>query len=219
MTSAEMLTYFKERYGASGQTNAGKTDEELYLYLNAAVNYFTNTRYTGNNARQASFINDAKRVDDLRTLIKQSADLIDGNAMLFYKNGKSYQLPVDYRFMINVFAKPDTDWLPCDVLTPIQIDPFVESTYNKPVIENPKSFLESNSNLVILFDSEENIATATARMTYIKEPVVIDVDTDCDLPPHTHLEIIELAVLIAVEGVENMARVQTQDSIIDKRIE
>ena len=43
--------------------------EEIDLWLNTAIRKFVKTRYGGNNARNQSFEETQKRIDDLRTLL------------------------------------------------------------------------------------------------------------------------------------------------------
>ena len=94
MTAAEMLVYFRERYNLSSNVNFGKQDDELYLYLNAAVSRFIKTRVTGNNARQTGFQGDQKRIDDLRTLVTKASVTLTAEAEI--SNGSNFPMPVDY---------------------------------------------------------------------------------------------------------------------------
>lgn len=220
MTSAEMLILFKERYNLSSNSNAGKLDDELYLLLNTAVGYFISTRFTGNNSRQASFMDDPKRVDDLRTLIKASDELSEGASLDFYSNGKSFQLPADYQFILACYSTTNNgNYSPCDLITLSEVHNFVESEYDIILLNKPKAFLSNSGNLVVLYRSNDDLNGKVTKIQYIKKPAIISATTNCDLPDHTHEEIVELAVLIATEGIENLRRYQTQSDMIDKRIE
>ena len=43
--------------------------EEIDYWLNRAINVFIKTRYSGTNAKNESFEQSQKRIDDLRTLV------------------------------------------------------------------------------------------------------------------------------------------------------
>lgn len=218
MTAAEMLVYFRERYNLSSHTNLGKFDDELYLYLNAAVNFFVNTRFTGNNSRQANIDNDQKRNDDLRTLFTKSGSLGTGNTPEYYTNSKSFALPSDYRFLVNCFTQIDNAWLPCDMIAEKEAKDFAKTKFNLPTLENPKAFTHNNE-ITILYDSDSSINTGVCVIDYIKSPTPISAGVPCNLPEHTHEEIVELAVLIATDSSENLEKYRSVSDIIDKRTE
>jgi hypothetical protein len=220
MTSAEMLIYFRERYNLSKFANQGKLNSELYLYLNAAVNRFIKTRFTGNNIRQIKFEGDQKRTDDLRTLIKTSTDITKVGNLTHIVNGSTYAIPNDYLFGLNYYVlgedvagiENNDIWYSCDIITTEQAEKFIERDKNKPIIDTPKIFFTDSANFTILYDrSRITGGLSTARAQYIKKPTIISNSVNCDLPEHTHEEIVEIAVGLAVESIENTTRLQTQD--------
>lgn len=213
MTQAEMLIYFKERYNLSKFANQGKLNSELYLYLNAAVNIFVKTRFTGNNPRQIAFEQDIKRRDDLRTLIKKSSALSSSATSVEVPNGKQYTFPNDFLFFVKGYCNikiGETDrWFSCIDIPTLESYRFISTPINKPVIIEPKIFYESATTFTVLVDSDDIANLDTAIVQYIKKPNVISDSVACDLPEHTHEEIVELAVLLATEGINNLERYQT----------
>lgn len=216
MTSAEMLILLRERYNLSSNSNAGKQDDELYLLLNTAIDIFVNRVFSGNNENSISFEQDNKRKNDLRTLIKNSQDLTPGNDFEPMSNGKSFSLPNDYRFIIKVFAKLGNDWYPCDTIENEEINKFIKTPLNKPIIDTPKVIMNDNGGITLLFDSDLSLNSTKCRIKYLKNPVKIASGVNCDLPEHTHVAIVELANMIIIEGIENINRFQTSNEIFKR---
>ena len=77
--------------------------EERDLELNKAMQRFINQRYGKNNIYQEGFEESQKRIDDLRTLLKEHSDTVTFKEIL--KTGEiwvdTFQLPKDYMYLVN----------------------------------------------------------------------------------------------------------------------
>jgi hypothetical protein len=211
MTAAEMLVYFRERYNLSSNVNWGKQDDELYLYLNAAVTKYTNTRVSGNNALGSVVNSSVKSNDDLRTLIKTSASLASAGTVVEIVNAITYTLPADYMFGLQAYLEiAATDWVSCDFISHLESRKYTKNSTNDPVIDIPKVIINDETKFTVIFDG--SLTPVNAKIVYIKTPNVIGAASNCDLPAHTHYEIVETAVTLAIEGTES-PRVQSQPQI------
>lgn len=214
MTAAEMLVYFRERYNLSSNVNFGKQDDELYLYLNAAVSRFIKTRVTGNNPRQVGFQGDQKRIDDLRTLVKKESVTLTAESEI--SNGSNFPMPSDYYIGINCIVNitnsnktPSDYWTQAKTVDLFTLDDYLHTGNNKPIIDNPLISYYDNKGLVI-YDPDDTLAGA--RLMYVKEPAKISGAQDCDLPEHTHEEVVEIAIKLAIEGIESQRYQTSSDS-------
>jgi hypothetical protein len=215
MTSSEMVVFFNERYQLSSNFKDDK-DDEVYLYLNAAVGRFIKTRFTGNNSRQANFESDQKRVDDLRTLYSKSSALSNISTISEISNGKQFDLPNDYLFLIDGYAEINSNYVPCEKIVNTQKFSFIESSFNIPIIRKPKIFIYTSSKIACLVDPDDFSSFTNLKIDYIRTPNEITVSVNCDLPDHTHEEIVEIAVGLAIEGIENPTRFQTHTDKLNK---
>ena len=186
---------------------------EIDTLLNISQDKFITKRAFGNNPRRTSFEEDQKRRDDLRTLIKQENISAVSSAINAKPNAIHFALPDDYRHAINEEA---------DVYTPEQglkrvgVTPITHDRYNK-IIDDPFNKPHKNTVYRLGFGDDGNIcelihganqSIETYYLRYLKEADAIATDADCILPDHTHREIVRMAVVEALEGIESQ-RYQT----------
>lgn len=186
--------------------------EEIDLWLNKAMLKFIKTRYSGMNAKKESFEQTQKRIDDLAPLVKNTtlaliADITEyPNA---YKSSDTW--PTDYMFAISEEVNADS-------LSDKRLG-ITQCTHDRyrQAIDNPYSehiLHYNNAKPLRLFDDDyvklitDGTYTLDAYyLTYLREPASVDVDgdpdaIDCELPDHTHEEIIEMAVSMMLENIE-----------------
>ncbi|HKL13111.1 MAG TPA: hypothetical protein VJ907_05845 [Halanaerobiales bacterium] len=189
--------------------------EELDHWLNKAIERFVKTRYSGVNVKKESFEQTQKRIDDLRTLVK-STDLI------LY--ARSVEFPNAY-----IVDDEENDW-PSDYLFTISEEALatingeekrvgvVQCTHDeyREAIDNPYSehILHYNSakplrlfyeyNVILITDGQYTLSNY--YLTYLRVPATVDFDADtpidCDLPEHTHSEIVDMTVNMLLENIE-----------------
>lgn len=214
MTIVEFHTEFKTRCDKiDGLLLPNLLTSEIDLLLNQAQDRFVKQRYGKTNTKRDSFEETQKRIDDLKAITRNviiaplaysATDNIDTNARFF-------TLPVDYWFIIQ--ERADITYEDChgDSITElIEVRPIEHNEFTK-VIKDPFKKpntakvlrLMENSMVELIFDSAVTINSY--RLRYIKAPVRMSYtgSVTCELSSHTHTEIVDLAVQIALEYVES----------------
>lgn len=242
--------------------------EEKDAWLNKAIRKFVKTRYSGINIKRESFEQTQKRIDDLRTLIREEeldcivggskknsyiADLDDlfdeywftvGEEVLIgflslsdtaeiVTSGSLKQNSV--YFVVNDDIIYDTDTIDVgsyfiataetdytgdgdviEMTSSLQGVTEITSDTYRSHIDNPYSYhilhYEEAKPLRLFIDNLVELITDGSYgvlkyyIRYLKAPAVVDsvsvVEVDCDLPEHTHDEIVKLAVSMALENIE-----------------
>lgn len=206
--------------------------EELDFWLNEAQERFVKQRLYGNNYKQEKYDQSQKRVDDLRTLIRQSGNLTLNSSYLG-SNIKEAVLPVSlsdgpYMFYLNSSVK---DGVNNELQTGDTIPVELLSRYTKDVVNNPyimrplvylynaySSFYTSYVDMIAIVYGDEFIPT-TCNVLYVRKPMKLVSGTPgtyetntCELPEHTHREIVAICVEMLIENIES-PRVQTFSQI------
>ena len=183
--------------------------EVVDLLLNEAIDRFMKTRYGGNNIYQTSAEETQKRKDDLRMLLKT----VEVSMSLVATEDNTYRVALtsisDYRFLARlrthvVFGNCEAwvgkiNLVQQDDLEVAKLDPF-----NETVVEEPLAYFEEGDIFVLGTDT---ITYDLAKVTYYKQPAKVDIlavpIVEFDMPEHTHKEIIQIAVDIALETIES----------------
>ena len=212
--------------------------EEIDFWLNQGIIKFVKTRYSGTNSKREGFEQSQKRIDDLRTLVREltipctATDAIKPNGYVL-TNG----------FGNALFDAPDGPyWLSLGeeveiIFTSTNARPGVEtrkrvgvtdSTSNDyrwkvddPVAPHVLHYDEAKPlrlfyNDTIEFITDGNYTIDKAYIRFIKKPVEVSLTTptDCDLAEVTHDEVVALAVQLALENVEQ-PRLQTYSQAVN----
>ena len=196
--------------------------EEIDLWLNNAIRKFVKTRYSGMNVKSTSFEQTQKRTDDLRTLVKFYAPITTPSAGTI-PNSQFSPLPVegsgvgdeDYWFSLQEECNIYVFVGGVPTLTRVGI---VECTFDeyRAKIDDPYSEHKLHYNTAkplrliqdddVYLVTDGNYTIATYKLTYLRAPATVDNvpagTTDCDLPEHTHDEIVKLAVSMMLENIE-----------------
>jgi len=190
--------------------------EEVDYFLNEAVIRFIKQRYGKNNIYNLGFEEIQKRTDDLKGIVVTSniARVIVSGETNTYKYNVSSLTPA-YMFFIR--ARVGVTKGTCeeqfnsikivqqDDLEKLRVDPF-----NKTSVLEPLAYFEDGG-IYVLQDSTFTIGNL--KLTYLRKPTVIVYTNTtselCELSEHTHKEIIQIAVNIAIENIESR-RLQTQ---------
>lgn len=232
MTIAQMHLAFKLVYDSvDTQGYPGFEPEEIDFYLNRAIERFVKQRYTGNNTQGLSFEESQKRIDDLRTIVVRNL-LTNGNvsASPTFPDAYEYSLPQgglgdDPKYMFLLSAAPFIDKDDCGnavspsrrvkskQVTHDQLEEWLDDPFHKPNLDEVLILFEGTT-IFLITDGTYTVTDFT--ITYLKYPDVVDIlaPTDCNLPDHTHQEIVDIAVKLAVAAVENVQRVQIEGSEI-----
>lgn len=209
-----------------GLTYAAFEPEEIDFWLNEAVDRYIKTRYSGINSKRESFEQSQKRVDDLRTLVEE-ARIVPVAAVGAADKPNSYivseaNLPADYMLFLNDEVSITFNHEVTGVSTTIRTYPIVctsdtySSRVNDPYSEHrlhlstarPLRMFTANG-VELITDGQYTIPFYYLK--YLRMPSTIEAatNTDCDLPEHTHREIVLLTVKILTENIES-PRYQTE---------
>lgn len=213
--------------------------EEIDLLLNQAQDRFVKQRYGINNIKKQSFEETQKRTDDLRKLIRDIVVTPNLNTFTnISENAVFVDLPSDYWFIIQERAAMSCNTCN-DITLSIVVDEVTTLVPGKWAEVRPIQHVEFDKTLNDAFkapdydkvlrlmynDKIELIPSSVCKikayqLRYIKQPNPLNIITpvNCELAEHTHQEIVDEAIKIALEGIE-AKRTQTFTPIIDNQKE
>lgn len=210
MTAREMQIAFEIEVGFKDPINKISTIE-LFHWLNRAIEKFVKTRYSGINFKRESFEQTQKRIDDLRTIIKEVS--ISTTTGTNKPNSYIATIPSDYLFTIGeeadiAYTKNSQLVTSREGLTEI-----TTNRYREEIDNNFSEFrLDSNwarplrlfyGNYVELI-SDGQYSVPKYYLRYISKPTAIALpSTNCNLPEHTHMEIVKIAVSMYLENIKD----------------
>lgn len=223
MDIAEMHKEFELRLDkVQSNALAEFTIDEIDSMLNTATLMYVKQRYGGyTNYLTLGFEEIQKRTDDLKTLvltaevITQAVSYEDDFVAIDLSNINNYLFYLRGRIQVK---KPNCSarWssirlVQQDDLEAIKTDPF-----NNPTFVHPVGYFENNSLLVSVGEDTSLTTVTSGKVTYLKYPdqLAFDTNNSSDLPKHTHDEIVELAVKLALNSIES-PREQTQQGILN----
>ena len=213
MTRIEMHNEFKLLMDKGDSFDAPSfLENEIDSFLNIAQDKFVTKRAFGNNARRTTFEEDPKRSDVLRTLIKNKETVVSNVSSSNKPNGRFANLPNDYRHIINEEATiqtiddddPSSRRVGVKPITHDRYNRIMDDPFNKPgkdsVYRLEFGGSQFGNNVELICGDGQVVQTHILR--YISNPSSIAPDVDCVLPNHTHNEIVKMAVVEALENVE-----------------
>lgn len=196
------------------------TSDTIISFINEAIDKFYKTRYSGINFKAQGFEQTQKRIDDLRTLIKNkkyTESLINKGD----RNSYSVELPEDYVLLLGDTAGiqpsdeyPNECWEKDDLGAYIvKYTDTLESTIEtldrqlsnslsehklKYCQARPLKLIQDN-NVILYTDGKYKVSEY--EITYLTTPSKIDSSNITnleytDLPEHTHMEIVKMAIQI-----------------------
>lgn len=207
---------------------AGKLPSDTIMsFINEAIDKFWKTRYSGLNYKQRGFEQDQKRTDDLRTLVTKhtykDTDISKINQVEY-----TVTLPDDYVILlgdtagispadgvINNCWEKDTlgnykikysDTIEGTIETVDRIKENSLSEYHlKYTKAKPIRLIQDNT---ITLYTDGNYKVAEYTIEYLKKPSKVDLKTNptdeyTDLPSHTHMEVVKLAVQLILATLPN----------------
>lgn len=199
--------------------------EEIDLWLNQAQEMFVKTRYGGNNMYGTSAEETQKRADDLRELISQSvitSYAANTGMTNQYVSTYSFTLPSDYLFSLSELLKltytcegeTATEDAVVKAITMGSWSTMIKDPFNKP---NKNRVLRVMNNGVADIIVDKDSTPTSLFIRYYKTPTEMSYEdgADCELSNHTHSEIVDMAVFMAIENIES-PRVQTAPSVSSK---
>ena len=203
--------------------------QEIDLELNKAIGKFVNLKYGKNNLYNKGFEESQKRIDDLRSIVKEVSGIqptYEGgytNRINLY----TFELPENYRFALainlQVLTKSDC--------TPLEYDE-IQGSFNSQVTNGSlirtfatakftqlddlgtllmdpfntttkaKPLYTISGNLIEVYTNDIFIIE-DAKIKYLKNPAVVSLSSgnSCELADHTHQEIVDMAISSILEGI------------------
>lgn len=221
-----------DKVASSGKLNFTRPEKDWLL--NRAAEMFVKQRYGLNNPHRTGFEGIQKRTDDLKSLVIKyplqpalTPTMHDENTYEVPLN----QLEYPYWFLVRgtvqvVFSDCVQDaslkFIQHDDLNYALQDPFNNSSREEVLFNFGRS--SSNPNVDAIYIYPGDMSIGNVYLEYVKQPakmnyggyVYIDGVTypaqDCDLPEHTHAEIVDIAVQLAAGIIEdpNYVQLKTQ---------
>lgn len=194
------------------------TSDTIISFINEAIDKFYKTRYSGINFKAQGFEQTQKRIDDLRTLIKNKK-YTEGSINKSDRNSYSVELPEDYVLLLGDTAgiQPSnlnecwetnergeyiikyTDTLESTIET---LDRQLSNSLSEHKLKycqaRPLKLIQDN-NVILYTDGKYKVSEY--ELTYLAKPSKINssniTNTEyTDLPEHTHMEIVKMAIQI-----------------------
>lgn len=160
--------------------------EEILLQLNIAQNQYQYEAYLEKD-------NNLKRFVDIRTTQKIESITATTPATSKVKNAKEYLFPSDFNFLEdNTLLSVGSNTKPVDFVVKNEIENFIETPENIPIVRTPKAFIENNR-VVVIHDPFETVGQL--HLSYFRKLVTITELVACELPDHTHDKVCELAIM------------------------
>lgn len=212
MTIQEAHTEFKFRMDKFDSLNYPNfLPDEIDLIFNQAQDRYVKQRYGITNPKRQSFEETQKRTEDLKNLVVNAVLAPAANAAdNISTNAQFVTLPADHWFVIQERCEISYDDCKGEpVITLVKVKPTQHNEFDEAIIN---SFRKPDKTKVLRLMENgrvelihgDNINILSYRLRYLKEPVRVDINTNTtfELSEHTHTEIIDEAVKIALEGIE-----------------
>lgn len=236
------MTVLEMQKGVQQKLNAMEIpiiSEDVLWYLNRAQEQyiadqyvFLRGKYTDNQDIQL-YTNAQKAMENLRTIvttddIENPTDpaskplILDSN---FYNNAKVVELNgLTKTFYYYVRSQSKDSATPENLINnrlveQENIQKYIQTKYNSPIFRDNLVIIEGDT-LIVFYDNQADSEVTAISLTYIREPkkLVRTLEdssletTVCELPTHTHREIVNLATQLARQDrKDEISRTQRQN--------
>jgi hypothetical protein len=228
MTIAQMHLAWRMQLDKSGSLELPSfLPEEIDFWLNAAANKFAKIRYTGSD-KGLGFEENLKRTEDLKTLIIDD-DLIPVAGTLRPNSWVCDASALDRKWFI-LGEEVDIHYTKLGEVnhstkrqgvTQCTIDTY-RSHIDDPYSEHILHYEEAKPLRLVYQDYIELVTDGNYTITkyyirFLRKPAEMSLvgSDNCDLPEHTHDEIVLMAVSMALENIEQ-PRYQSQMNELNK---
>jgi len=221
MTIQELHQEFKFRLDKLDALNYPNfLTEEIDLVLNNAQDRLIKQRYGFNNNKRQSFEETEKRTEDLKNItinsiltpLAYSVDNIDSNA-------RFVNLPTNHWFTIQERAGITCTVCGASSTQRVEVIPITHAEASKS-LKDPFAKPNNEKVLRLTIDGKveliSNCTIVDYQLRYIKQPITMNITTNttCELSEHIHNELVDVAVGIALEGIEGK-RTQSFNPLIN----
>lgn len=208
MTVDQMILSFLTYYDRITSFSApGYTEDEQLLFLNNAQDDFIKDRMFGQNFQPPAFEDNQRRVADLRTLVVTPTALTYTSTDLL--GARQYTLPVNFMFHIRAHAIctrsnypviASSEYFECNFIKSEDVEKVINSTVNRTHFIKP--FVAISGSVIKLIIDRFTTNTGLS-LQYLKKPTALVAAGTCDLPEHTHQEIVDMAVRQALQVLQD----------------
>lgn len=237
MTISEMHTAFKMELDKSSSLELPSFEpEEIDYWLNRGIRQFVKNRFTGTE-KGVAFEGNTKRIEDIKSLIVETtingASLVAGTrkvpsyvaslaSITTGANAKWFILGEEVDIVYTKLGDTTTTTKTQGV-TQCTVDTY-RSHVDDPYSEHRLHYEEAKPLRLVYQDyieliTDGNYTINAYRIRYLRKPATVDVDSapavSCDLPEHTHDEIVVLAANLALENIEQQ-RYKTNLEVLNK---
>ena len=233
MTVQDMHYDFKLKFNkVDSQDQANFKAPEIDWWLNEAMEVFMKQRYGINNIKGEGFETTQKRIDDLRNLVIKDQSLpataltidnsfeapLPGDYIFAIRlQAETSKEPCGRRICVCTPTQHDD-------LSSVLKDPYYEPSFEwgeVPIVYGTKSDTVADSNKVFGY-TDGSFVINSFILDYLRQPKriafvsglpgqsynypdgsTVDQDQGCELPDHTHREIVDLAVQMASGSVNS----------------
>ena len=220
MTISEMHTAFKLELDKSSSLELPAFEpEEIDFWLNNGIRRFVKNRFLGTDTNM-SFEETLKRTEDLKTLVVEETVTAPNLTVVGIKKPNSYYALLAGLSSTKWFILGEevtisyTDLATGTTATKRQgvtqctVDTY-RSHIDDPYSEHRLHYEEAKPLRLVYGDNIELVTDGNYTLTnyfirYLKKPATVDLGTvvNCDLPEHTHDEIVKLTVNMVLENIE-----------------
>lgn len=231
MTRDELHTAFKVEMDKNSMSSAfggypAFIDSEIDYWINKGYYNLLMQKFTGNTSNEIEFEGDVKRIADFERLIRTDEDVEltkkSNSNCVYLENLLNRETNNRGRmFYVSAIFHWTKDDITHSATVELQdhdtIKKFIRTHDNNPWIENPGGVIENNK-LIIYYDPiSMNADSYSIDITYVKHPCLInDLPADealSELPDQVWYEVINRAVLMALENIESDRREGKQNLI------
>lgn len=219
MTPLQMQAYFELEINKIDELEKPESSD-IFYFINQAALKFTKSRYSGMNIKREGFEDSQKRMDDLRTLVKETRlvptvpSLTGPGALPASKPNSSYiTLPSSY--FVTISEEVDitftglagTTQTTREGITECNLDTYsfkVKDPFEMHNLHMDSAWpLRMYINGQVWLVTDGNYTIPYYYLTYLKYPDTITISVACELPEHTHQEIVKLAVDMYLENISD----------------
>ena len=184
--------------------------EQIDYWLNKAQYRFIKQRAYPTDRNKPGFEENQKRIDDLRPLVRQSSTI---NPFL---TGTTYNafLPDDYLYLVRHRCITSDDTCGEKSVGGLQvredqINQMLKDPFWTPTAEEPLYYINGDT---LIYETKGNYQLISSDVTYIKIPSKITLgteytdpipDSNTELLPEVHNEILDIAVSMVLENIES----------------
>jgi hypothetical protein len=187
--------------------------ETILLYLNMAQSRYIKDKYLSTESFRDRVDLVRKYEDELKKLITTtSINPATTLTTTHIPNLKRFLFPSNYLFYIRsdsniirntIYPTTSSEIVPNEIVAYSNINKFITTVFNKPIIRNPLVFFEESSlqtgvNTVGVINILHDVYTTVNIMylTYLRQPsaLTLNLNSVCELAEQTHEDVVALAV-------------------------